>query len=130
LDVHRELTLMTCMSSSSWLKVEERLISTLLVFVRCIDMLNIQYSYILIYNIAVCLNYWYTARTPTQTPQGSAQVTTLPTLNNDLGKICKLSLCLTSSCRSPLSFSTCPILPWVSIHVNPVPIFCQVSYLF
>ena len=44
----------------SWLKVEERLTSSLLVFVRNVDMLNAR---------GVCLNYKHTARTPMLTPQ-------------------------------------------------------------
>jgi hypothetical protein len=40
--VHRELTLITCRSNLSWLKVEERLTTSQLVFVIVIDMLNTQ----------------------------------------------------------------------------------------
>ncbi|CDQ59935.1 unnamed protein product [Oncorhynchus mykiss] len=47
----------------SWLKVEARLTSSLLVFMRGFDMLNAP-SY---------LNYWHTARTPMHTPQDMLQ---------------------------------------------------------
>ena len=48
----------------SWLKVEERWTSSLLVFMRGIDMLN----------APSCLNNWCTTRTPTHTPQDMPEV--------------------------------------------------------
>ena len=46
----------------SWLKLEDRLTSSILVFVS-IDMLKA---------VAVCLNYYHTTRTPTHIPQSRA----------------------------------------------------------
>ena len=45
----------------SWLKVEERLTSSLLILMRGIDMLNAPRF--------LSINYWHTARTPMHTPQ-------------------------------------------------------------
>ena len=68
----------------SWLKVEERLSSSLIVFLRRVDKLN------------VCLNYLHTTRTPKHTPQDIS-----PDVRTDYGRHTVLHRAMTTWNSSP-----------------------------